>query len=180
MLGRVKDIYFDDVVWEARHLVISPEGRHSGRGDLLVPPAQIERIEGLLQVKVSSGDLPSANCVLPVCKQYAALAYASPGSRRFGAGADPHLRSVRAVTGYRVEAAGEMGGNLADFLFEDESWEIRFLQVERLIGGKKLEFYVLPQTVERFTWATGTVVLSTLQPVLLAGREDTAAEVQAA
>jgi hypothetical protein len=88
--------------------------------------------------------------------------------------ADPHLRSARATLTYQVNAADNSVGGLADLIFDDASWQIRYLAVERVQQGKKLRFHILPQSVERFTWATQRVILRHLQPVQLDdGAEET-------
>ena len=43
---------------------------------------------------------------------------------------DPHLRSVRAVTGYRVHASDGDLGRVRDFIADDEVWLIRYLVIE--------------------------------------------------
>lgn len=52
-----------------------------------------------------------------------------PG-REKRANGDPHLRSVRAVKGYRVEAKDGDLGHIDDFLLDDADWRIRFLGVD--------------------------------------------------
>lgn len=174
--GRLRDIYFDDLSWTVRYLVVSTGTGQFGQKQWLVDPGQVAAIwedEGVIHLRLESHeleDLPPASSSLPVCKQYAALAYASPGARNLAGsvtGADPHLRSVRAVMTYRINVAGEFGGTLSDFLLDDQAWQIRYLGVEQVFERKKLNFYVLPQSVERFTWATQRVVLRDLQPVAL-------------
>ena len=71
------------------------------------------------------------------------------------------------MVNYRIDVAGESGGVLGDFLFDDETWTIRYLRAEQLIERKKLQFHLLPQSVERFTWATERLILRELQPVAL-------------
>jgi hypothetical protein len=124
-------------------------------------------------LSIHSADLPHArpaSAVLPVCKQYASLALASPGASMLArglAGSDPHLRSARAVTNYRLIVQGEFAGTLTDLLIEPEDAEIRYLAVEQVIDRRKLQFHILPETVERFTWATQRIHLKHLQPVAL-------------
>lgn len=178
--GRIKDVYFDDVTWSISHLVLSLEPRHFGHKQVLISPSKLsfgwvgQGILNLTLTVAEAESLPLASSVLPVCKQYASFALASPGARLFArgvVGADPHLRSARAVANYRLNVAGEFAGTLADFIFDDESWTIRYLGVEQIVERKKLLFHLLPQSVERFTWATQRVVLRNLQPVHLDGPE---------
>jgi hypothetical protein len=187
--GRIKDVYFDDASWKITHLVLSIEPRQFGNKQVLIHPDQIACIwneEGIISLGLKAEEieaLPLASTVLPVCKQYAQLAFASPGARLFAngvVGSDPHLRSARAVTNYRINVAGEFGGTLESLVFDDESWEFRYLGVEQIIERKKMRFFVLPQSVERFTWATQRVVLRDLQPVRLESGTEPAAVLSAA
>ena len=174
--GRIKDVYFDDDTWRVTHLVLSIEPRHFGQKQVLLKPEMVDSISdaGIVALRLKFDEmekLPLASSVLPVCKQYASFAFSSPGARLFARGvigSDPHLRSARAVSNYRINVAGEFGGTVADFLLDDENFEIRYLAVEQVIERKKVCFHVLPESVERFTWATQRVFLRELQPVRLA------------
>src|SRR5438093_11214774 len=43
---------------------------------------------------------------------------------------DPHLRALREVTGYRVQAPDGEIGHVDDLLTDDETWTIRYLDIE--------------------------------------------------
>jgi sporulation protein YlmC with PRC-barrel domain len=187
--GRIKDVYFDDSTWAITHLVLSVEPWQIGQKQVLVTPEQVSLVSfetGVIQLELGGdevGNLPLANSVLPVCKQYASFALSSPGARMFArglVGSDPHLRSAKAVMNYRINTGSDFGGTLADLIFDDESWALRYLAVEQIIERKKLRFHILPQSVERFTWATQRVFLRELQPVRLEGGELQSVEFQAA
>jgi sporulation protein YlmC with PRC-barrel domain len=175
-LGRVKDVYFDDGTWTITHLVVSVEPWQIGQKQVLIEPEHINSVSfesGIINLALDAAaieNLPLASSVLPVCKQYASFALASPSARTFPrglVGADPHLRSAKAVMNYRITNEAEFGGILADLVWNDENWTIRYLAIEQMIERKKLRFHILPQSVERFTWATQRVLLRALQPVLL-------------
>jgi hypothetical protein len=172
--GRIRDIYFDDQTWAIRQLVVSIEPRQFGRKEVLVEPRDVFAVcDAEVQLKTSWENLdaaPLATSILPVCKQYASMAFSSPGSSflaRGAAGSDPYLRSAKAVTNYAINLGGKFAGVLANFIFDDLSWEIRYLGIEQRIEHKKLQFHIVPQAVERFTWATQRVLLRELQPVAL-------------
>jgi hypothetical protein len=177
--GRTKDVYFNDQAWKISHLIVAIEPWQRGQKQILVQPDQLEPLgsgETFLRLKESVADFesfPLAGTVLPVCKQYDLFALGSPGasSHRRVLNSDPSLRSVRAVRNYNISVFGQFGGTLADFIFDDVTWEIRYLKIEQRIDRKKLLFYVLPQAVERFTWATQKLVLRNLQPVALDSNE---------
>jgi hypothetical protein len=70
---------------------------------------------------------------------------------------DPHLRSSRQVSGYRIHAIDGEIGHVADFIVEDESWAIRFLVVDtgNWLPGKKV--LLSPHWINRVEWADGSV-----------------------
>jgi hypothetical protein len=53
----------------------------------------------------------------------------SPGERG-EAPTDPHLRSAKEVTGYRLHTTGGSIGHVEDFLLDSVSWAIRYLVVD--------------------------------------------------
>lgn len=173
--GRIKDIYFDDSTWQITQLVLSIEPRQFGQKQVLLAPSQLSTISeesGLISLNIPAAEvegLPRASSVRPVCKQYDSLAFSSPGGRilQKDFDADPHLRSARSVIVYRVNTADSAAGMLADLVFDDAVWQIRYLAVEQKIDGKRLRYHVLPQSVERFTWSTQRVILRDLKPVRL-------------
>lgn len=173
LCGRIKDIYFDDSTWKTTHLLLSIEPSAFGRNEVLVAPAEVARVcdeTGMIRLRISAEgleQLPLASSVSPVCKQYETFAYTSPGARKYATGmeADPHLRSAKAVVRYQVRAGEGFEGTVADFLCATEDWQIRYLGIEQTFERKTMRFYVLPQAVERITWATQRVILKELNPV---------------
>lgn len=174
--GRIRDIYFDDRTWLLKHLVAGLDPRVGGQKQVLISPEAVEGYrdeDGTILLGIRSEDLaalPSATSVLPVCKQYASLAMSSPGASRQGrglVGADPHLRSARATHHYKLQVLGEYAGNLTDLLFDAQTHEIRYLAVEQVIDRRHIRFNILPNAVERFSWATQRIHLKHLQPVVL-------------
>ena len=176
--GRVKDLYFNDQTWTVRHLVVALDTRLHGQKQVLLSPEAVDTVrdeDETILLNIHSADLvqaPSHTSVLPVCKQYASLALSSPGASAFGralTGADPHLRSARAVANYRLNVMGEFAGTLSDLLFSPAAgWAIQYLAVEQVIDRRRIQFHILPAAVERFTWASQRVLLKYLQPVALA------------
>lgn len=71
---------------------------------------------------------------------------------------DVHLRSSANVTGYDIQASDDSIGHVADFVFDDESWAIRYLVVDTRNwwpGGKKV--LVGTHWIEDIDWAARTV-----------------------
>jgi uncharacterized protein YrrD len=73
---------------------------------------------------------------------------------------DVHLRSSANVTGYDVQATDDSIGHVEDFLFDDETWAIRYLVIDTRNwwpGGKRV--LVGTHWIDRIDWADRTVVV---------------------
>ena len=71
---------------------------------------------------------------------------------------DTHLRSSKVVSGYAVQASDDSIGEVVDFIFDDESWQVRYLVVDPNHWwpcGRKVLLSV--QWVESIDWADRTV-----------------------
>ena len=180
--GRIKDVYFNDRTWTITHLLLRIGANRVAQQEVLAGSDQVARIcaqEGAVHFRLNSGsftELPPSSSMLPVCKQYAALALGSRGARLIGdqfKSLNPNVRTAKAVIGYSIQANGQCCGRLEDLIFDEKSFEIRYLAIGQLVAGKKLRFHIVPQSVERFTWATQRVVLRELQAVCLdAGQKE--------
>ena len=73
----------------------------------------------------------------------------TPGMQQPG---DPHLRAVREVRGYHVQAEDGEIGHTDDLIADDESWVIRYLDVDtrNWLPGKHV--LTAPQWVESVSW----------------------------
>ena len=67
-------------------------------------------------------------------------------------GGDPHLRSIAAVTGYRIHASDGEIGHVEDFLLEDADWSIHFLVVDtkNWLSGKQV--LISPGLAQAINW----------------------------
>jgi uncharacterized protein YrrD len=89
------------------------------------------------------------------CSNPNALLEASRGASRTETeelSEEMHLRSVREVTGYHIQATDGEIGHLEDFLFDGESWEIRYaiIDTKNWWPGKKI--LLRPQWIQRVSW----------------------------
>lgn len=73
---------------------------------------------------------------------------------------DPHLRSTAAITGCHVHATDGDLGHVADYIVDDESWELRFLVVEtgHWLPGRSV--LISPHWIESVEWGEGKVVVN--------------------
>jgi len=71
---------------------------------------------------------------------------------------DIHLRSSAHVDGYDIQATDGSIGHVKDFVFDDESWAIRYLVVDTRNwwpGGKKV--LIAPGWIREISWTEGSV-----------------------
>lgn len=70
---------------------------------------------------------------------------------------DQHLRSTDAVTGYNIKAANGEIGDVEDFVINDQTWSIEFMEVDtgNWFPGKKV--LISPTWIKKIDWATSMV-----------------------
>ena len=66
---------------------------------------------------------------------------------------DPHLRSIKDVTGHHVQATDGEIGHVEDFLVDDETWAVRYLIVDTQNWWPGKRVLVSPLWIERVSWA---------------------------
>jgi hypothetical protein len=66
--------------------------------------------------------------------------------------AEIHLKSTRSVVGYHIEALDGHFGHVEDFLFDEETWTIRYLVIDtrNWLPGKRV--LVAPEWVDAISW----------------------------
>lgn len=189
MIGKVRDLYFDDVHWDVRYLVADTGGWLTGRQVLLSPaafgtPRWDERSFPVALTRDEIENSPDVATDQPVSRQLekdivdyfawpvywaAAPSPAAPITTSIppptmgretqpelqqsdATKADPNLRSMREVGGYRVQAADGQIGHVEDLVVDDEVWRIRYVVVDTrnwLPGGKVI---LAPDWFSRFDW----------------------------
>lgn len=80
------------------------------------------------------------------------------------ASGNPHLRSTRKVTGYRLQAMDGQIGHVADFILDENKWDIRYLVVNTHKWLSRDRVCVPAKSIVRVSWDEATVYTS------LAGR----------
>ncbi len=96
------------------------------------------------------GHLISANAVQADRIAQAAAAEAAQG-------VDSHLRSCAAVTGHHIEATDGEIGHVEDFLFDDDSWSIRYLVVDTSNWWLGHKVVVAPRWITSVSWPDAKV-----------------------
>ena len=70
---------------------------------------------------------------------------------------DPHLRSASAVAGYYIQATDGDIGHVEDFLVEDRSWTIRYVEVDTRNWWPGKHVLVSPDWITRVDWQESKV-----------------------
>jgi len=70
---------------------------------------------------------------------------------------DSHLRSIKAVTGYHIQATDGEIGHVENMLLDDHTWAIRYLVVDTSNWWGGHHVLVAPQWIQRVSWADATV-----------------------
>jgi hypothetical protein len=85
--------------------------------------------------------------------------------------AESHLRSSEGVTGYHIAAADGEIGHVQDFIVDDETWVIRYLEVDthNWRPGKKV--LVSPQWINRVSWPDSKVYVDLTRETIQNGPE---------
>ena len=66
---------------------------------------------------------------------------------------DVHLRSAHEVRGYHVQGNDEAIGHVADFIVDDETWQIRYLAIDTSNWWVSRKVLVAPRWASRIDWA---------------------------
>jgi hypothetical protein len=179
-IGKTVDYYFEDDTWRIRYLVARAGSWLSGR-EVLISPLAVgtpDWLAGAIPVNLTMKQVresPSIDTDQPVSRRHEArlaeyynwLPYWEmpgvmmpvPAGSAAIAGEDAadidksHLRSLKDVIGYRLQATdGEIGG-VSDFLAQTDIWAIRYLvaDLSRWRAGQKV--LVSPAWTTAIEWA---------------------------
>jgi hypothetical protein len=139
-LGTLEDLYFDDRDWSVRCVLVK-SGLPMRREHLLVETAALQRSEW-----------PDTHLGLCVTRREARSHLAAdalePTIERAGSPAFTHLRSMRAVSTYRLSARDGYAGRVKDLVIDDRTWSVAHVEADVLlfIGSKPV--LIPPHIVE--------------------------------
>jgi hypothetical protein len=85
--------------------------------------------------------------------------------------ADSHLRSTNEVKGYHIEAADAEIGHVEDFIIDDETWAIRYLEVDTRNWWPGKKVLVSPQWIEQVSWPVSKVFVHLSRETIKNGPE---------
>ena len=206
-IGKVHDFFFDDEFWILRYVVVDTGHWLPGRKVLLTPGVLLdadwrERAFNVAMTREQIRSSPDVDTDRPVSRQheislhqhYGWPFYWAPSGDLLGpvvpppslseppsteSKGDPHLRSVRDLLGYDVQASDGGIGRVDDFIADTDNWTIRYLVVaiHKWLPGRKV--LVSPQwLVGPISWATRSVkIIMTRESIKNGPEYDAAAPV---
>ena len=65
---------------------------------------------------------------------------------------DLHLRSTKAVHGYKIHAKDKTFGHVSDFIVDDETWTVRYLVVDTKNFFPSASVIIAPEWVDSINW----------------------------
>lgn len=156
-IGSIYDFYFDDQQWTIRYIVVGTGVMLPGRKVLISPAALRHPAWSPLHLRVNLTwekiqNSPSIDLHKPVSRRHETEHAQHYGWPHYWEGMDTHLRSTREVTGYHIKATDGEIGHLEDFLFDDETWEIRYAIVDTKNWWPGKKVLLRPKWIERVSW----------------------------
>jgi hypothetical protein len=146
-LGSVRDLYFDDLSWTVRYLVVDTGTWLPDRW-VLVSPTSVRRWDSN----------PSALRVSLTRTQFKACVDMNtrPGVDQAIRGQvrdcrEPHLQAATTVMGYALETEDGEIGHVEDLLVDDTAWVIRYLRVDTKNRWAGKSVLVAPQWLTEVT-----------------------------
>jgi sporulation protein YlmC with PRC-barrel domain len=152
-IGRIHDLYFDEETWTVRYLTLDTQSWPIPRFVLLAPcvikklawdkrrgSVQVTREQVAICPDVKPRPWLSWQHCAEVDEHFGwplwtPIEAATQGKEHEGYGAGrvadrPLLQSSREMPAYRIEIEGVEIGRVADVLFDDETWIVRYLLVD--------------------------------------------------
>jgi uncharacterized protein YrrD len=182
-VGSVSDTYFDDARWVVRYLIVETRnGLHEHSVLISLSRRQIEGSPGIDTDRPVSRQHESeyhryygypeywpyttnwARSAVPVVRPtdeeqaWAARQRLAVEVQRERA-ADAHLRSSRHVMGYHIEASDAAIGHIEDFLFDEETWAIRYAVVDTRNWLPGDHVLIPTERIRSVNWAERSVVV---------------------
>jgi sporulation protein YlmC with PRC-barrel domain len=181
-VGHIYTFLFEDSTWIVRYVVIGTGGWFSEKKVLLTPTSlgkadfHLRNFSVELSREQVKGS-PEIEAHEPVSRQKEKelasyygwvpywghplgsvdVVYQRPDVEQGGAEAEQHLRSTKEVKGYEIRAEDGRIGHIEDFIFDEDSWTIRYLVVDtgEWLSGKQV--LIPPAWIKDISWSDAAV-----------------------
>lgn len=154
-IGRINDVYFDDRSWMIRYIVVQMGEVLDGQKVLISLKDLKQPVWMPLHVRVNLTwreveNSPDISAHKPVSRQHLK-------EERNNGSEDAHLRSTLEVIGYHLLATDGEIGHVEDFLFDDESWKIRYAIVDTSNWWDGRRVLLRPEWIKSVRWRSGKI-----------------------
>ncbi|MGC1954037.1 MAG: PRC-barrel domain-containing protein [Gammaproteobacteria bacterium] len=187
-IGDLREIYFDDQVWTVRYLVVRTGGWLFGR-EVLIAPCSVTGLNeetrtlvvDLTQEQIKGS--PPITTQKPVSRHYEQAFYQyyhwipywygepflAPGmppasaelpKESVGAPENPHLRSSHEVHGYHLNASNGEFGHVADFIVDQQDWQVRYLEIDTRNWWPGKHVLVAPTWIQHVSWGRKEIAIT--------------------
>lgn len=184
-IGKLEEVYFDDLCWVVRYLVVRTGGWLAGQEVLIVPPVvtSVDEDNEMLHVCLTREQIqnaPPVNAALPVSRHYEKEYYRyygwepywtvdpiyaptpyvpEPVEKSLKAPEHPHLRSSDEIRGYHIQARDGGVGHVKDFIVEPPLWTVRYMVIDTRdwLPGKNI--LISPAWIRQMDWARQEVMV---------------------
>lgn len=155
----IQDILVEDETWVVEHLMANTGDWLPGR-DVLVPPELLRQpspSEGKVPVELTREDMEACDDITadePVSRQksYSVASYVGP-LPSWSCDWNPHLRSLRELTGYAVTGHGADDGTVEDgIIWCGNTWTLRYLVVDMGSFFSPKRFLLPTPIIHRIDW----------------------------
>ena len=187
-IGVVDEFYFDDQHWTIRYLVVNTHKWLPGRRLLVSPlalskPLWAARMLPATLTREQVEKSPDIDLDKPVSRQHEIILHEHYGWHPWWtamrsvppapthvekevervAEGDPHLRSIREVIGYHIQARDGEIGHVEDFILSEPIWDIQYMVVDtrNWLPGRRV--LVALQWIIQVAWAEQKVHLDLLR-----------------
>lgn len=177
-IGHVEDFYFDIKSWTTRYLVAHCGNWVMGRRKVLIAPEYFDhtdQTEGRLYLNLTQEQVevrPTIETQTPISKQHLSNKIFTPGSPEYRDKAeevlagrmmnpeDEYLYSFNDTEGLTIEALDGGVGHMADFMVNDETWDIILLVVNTRNWLPSNFVMITTDRIQRFDWPTRRIYLN--------------------
>jgi sporulation protein YlmC with PRC-barrel domain len=184
-IGKITDSLFDDADWVVRYFVVDTGGWLLWREVLITPAAcdHTERSRGVMVAdltRMQVENAPPVDLAKPVSRQYQLRLHTFYGWPVWhpredkpvtgGPLGDAHLRSIRDVAGYHIQASDGEIGHVEDLLVDEETWAIEHMVVDTRNWLPGENVLVAPRWIDSISWSERKVVIDKRREEIKSGR----------
>lgn len=149
-IGKIHDLYFDDRDWTIRYIVVQL-GELLAGPKVLISPRELKAPVWMplhLMVSLTWSQVESS----PDVELHKPVSRQDRENETENEGRGAHLRSTREVIGYHIMATDGEIGHIEDFLFDDDTWKIRYAIADTSNWWDGRRVLLKPEWIQSVRW----------------------------